>query len=51
MIVKWPLSSMPMGCRLAANFLDADGDGGCKRAAEWWPLGVQGATGRWAGAV
>ena len=37
---------MPIG--LVANLLDNDGDEGCKGAAEWWPLGVQGPRGQWA---
>ena len=39
---------------LVANLLGNDGDMDCKGAAEcaeWWPLGVQGAMGRWTGAV
>ena len=40
---------MPMGW--VASLLDKSRDRGYKGAAEWWPLGVQGAMGRWTGAV
>ena len=39
------------GVDWVASLLDKYSDRGCKGAAEWWPLGVQGAVGRWAGAV